>query len=158
MSDPPRLTLAQEQTLTRLRRLAWLLDHSITIPGTRFRFGLDGIIGLLPGVGDAASLLLGSLIVWQSYRFELPLILRAKMVWNLLLDGVLGLFPVAGDLLDLGYRANYRNVTLLLEQLEREPLPPTPAQRVLGIVIPIAVLAFALAILLLPVWLVLILL
>ena len=157
MSDPSRLTPDQEQTLTRLRRLAWLLDHSITIPGTRFRFGLDGIIGLLPGLGDAASLLLGSLIVWQSYRFELPILLRAKMVWNLLLDGVLGLFPIAGDLLDLAYRANHKNVTLLLEQLEREPLPPTPMQRVLGVLIPLALLVLALAVLLLPVWLLLIL-
>ncbi|MEM6935025.1 MAG: DUF4112 domain-containing protein [Pseudomonadota bacterium] len=153
MPDSPRLTSTQEQTLTRVRRLAWLLDHAITIPGTRIRFGLDGIIGMLPGVGDAASLLLGSLIVWWSYRFDLPLRARLTMVWHLLLDGLLGLVPLVGDLLDLQYKANHRNVTLLLEQLEREPLPPTVWQRVLGAMIPLALVMMALGLLLLPVWL-----
>lgn len=158
MSEPLRLTPAQQQTLTRLQRLAWLLDHSITVPGTRFRFGLDGIIGLLPGVGDAASLLLGSMVVLQSYRFPLPLRVRAAMVWNLVLDGVLGLFPVIGDLLDIGFRANHKNVTLLLKELEREPLPPTARQRFLGVLIPLVLLAVAISIVLLPVWLLIILL
>ncbi|MEM7704121.1 MAG: DUF4112 domain-containing protein [Pseudomonadota bacterium] len=153
MSGSSQLTPAHEQTLTRVRRLAWLLDHAIAIPGTRIRFGLDGIIGLLPGVGDAASLVLGSLIVWWSYRFDLPLRARLTMVWHLLLDGVLGLVPLVGDLLDLQYKANHRNVTLLLEQLEREPLPPTVWQRVLGVMIPLALVMMALGLLLLPVWL-----
>ncbi len=117
MSDVTDLTDSQQAAVKRIERLAWLLDRSFSVPGTRIRFGLDNVIGLIPGVGDGASLLLGLLIIGQSFQFRLPFGLRARMAGNLVFDVLLGVVPLLGDLMDVAFQANQRNVALLLEAL-----------------------------------------
>lgn len=96
----------------RLGRLAWLLDSSIGVPGTRFKIGLDPLIGLIPGLGDVAGVLLSSYIVREAARAGAPPSVLARMVFNVALEGAVGLIPIVGDLFDAVYKANQRNIEL----------------------------------------------
>jgi hypothetical protein len=95
-----------------LDRLAWLLDSSIRLPGG-YRIGLDGLIGLIPGFGDAAGALIGMYIVARASRFDLPRAVLARMVLNVGLESVIGAIPIFGDLFDFAFKSNLRNVALL---------------------------------------------
>ena len=99
--------------LARLRRAAWLLDGAARIPGTRFRFGLNSLIGLLPGGGDTLLALLSIVIVYQARRLGAPPALQRKMLLNVLIEFGGGLVPVLGDLFDMAWKANLRNLDLL---------------------------------------------
>jgi hypothetical protein len=102
----------------RVRTIAKLLDEAVTIPGTRVGLGLDALIGLVPGVGDTAGLLLSAGIVVQAARLGVPTAVLARMVLNVAVDGVVGAVPVAGDLFDVGWKANVRNVRLMQDALD----------------------------------------
>ena len=102
----------------RLGRIAWLLDNSIPLPGTRFRIGLDAILGLIPGVGDAIGVVLSSYIVREAARAGVPRVVLARMAWNVAVEGVVGLVPFAGDVFDAAWKANARNVALLEAHLD----------------------------------------
>lgn len=102
-----------------MRRLAWLLDEFIRLPGGR-RIGLDGIIGLIPGLGDAAGFAASAYILWRSRHFGIPPVVIARMIGNVLLDSVVGVIPVLGDLFDLGFKANRRNIALVEQYLVNE--------------------------------------
>lgn len=110
------------QSLERIRGLAWLLDNSIPIPGTRFRIGLDPILGLIPGLGDATGAILSSYILLEASRAGASRGTLLRMAWNILVESLVGLIPLAGDLFDAGWKANQRNFRLLERALE------TPAQ------------------------------
>lgn len=97
----------------RLRRLAWLLDSSIRIPGTRWTVGIDALIGLVPGLGDAVGVLLSSYIVYQAARLGATRGVLARMVLNIAIEGLVGAIPILGDLFDAGFKANQRNIRLL---------------------------------------------
>jgi len=99
-----------------LERIAWLMDNSITIPGTRYRVGLDALFGLFPGVGDllGAAVQVG-LMLLAVQRYKVPRAVAARMAANVLLDMGVGTIPVVGDLFDFGFKANSRNVRLLRE-------------------------------------------
>ncbi len=99
-------------TRRRLGRLAWLLDNSIRLPGG-FRIGLDGIIGLVPGFGDLAGAILSFYIVLRAALLRVPASILARMGLNVLLEVVVGAVPLLGDLFDVAFRANLRNVRLL---------------------------------------------
>lgn len=115
---------AQEAELRRLRRLAWVLDASLRVPGTRFRVGVDGLIGLVPGVGDLAGGLVSAWLVWRAHRLGARRRVLARMAGNALVEAVLGTVPVLGDLFDFGFKANLRNVRLLERALAAaEPRP-----------------------------------
>lgn len=101
-----------------MEKLAWLLDGAIPVPGTKFRFGLDSIIGLIPGVGDAIGLLLGAGILYESVRIGVPRALLGKMIGNAALDTLGGLVPGLGDLFDFAFRSNARNARLLMQHLD----------------------------------------
>lgn len=103
--------------IDRLRRLARLLDASIRIPGTRWRIGVDALIGLVPVAGDAAGVLLSSYIIWQAARLGARRGLLARMALNVAIEGLLGMIPLAGDLFDAAWKANQRNVRLLEREL-----------------------------------------
>lgn len=100
-----------------LQRLARLLDSAIRLPGG-FRIGLDGLLGLLPGVGDLAGALLSAYIVAQAYRLGAPRSMLMKMVANVALETGVGVIPVAGDLFDFAWKANRRNLELLERYLD----------------------------------------
>lgn len=103
--------------LTWLRRVAWLLDGAARLPGTRFRFGLNGLIGLVPGGGDAVLAALSLAIVWQARRLGVPRPVLARMLANVGIEFVGGLLPIAGDVFDMAFKANLRNLDLIESHL-----------------------------------------
>lgn len=104
--------------LARLERLARLLDASIRVPGTRYTIGVDALVGLLPGVGDALTAAVGLWIVHRSRRAGASRATLVRMLGNVGVDLVAGTVPVAGDLFDAVYKANLRNVRLLAADIE----------------------------------------
>ena len=102
----------------RLERLANFLDSAFAVPGLGLRFGADSIIGLIPGVGDAMSLGLSGYLVMEAHRLGAPASLLSRMVGHLLVDATIGAVPVAGDVFDVFYKANRRNMRLLRRHLD----------------------------------------
>jgi hypothetical protein len=96
-------------------RLAWLMDRSIPIGP--WKIGLDGIIGLVPGLGDFAGMIVSGLIVAAAVRARLPRSAIARMVANVALDGIVGAIPFLGDFFDMAFKANTRNVEIYREAL-----------------------------------------
>lgn len=109
----------RERRLARLRSLAGWLDDRFRVPGTGWRFGLDGLLGLVPGIGDAITAVLAAYIVVEARRLGAPWGLLARMAANVGIDLAVGTVPVVGDVFDLGWKANRRNVALLTRHLER---------------------------------------
>ena len=99
--------------LTELRRYAVLLDKAFRIPGTNIRFGLDPIVGLVPGLGDLASPVFAGLLIFEGARLHVPRIVLLRMAVNALLDALIGAIPLAGIAGDVFFRANTRNLALL---------------------------------------------
>jgi hypothetical protein len=112
-----------ERSLEALRRISRLFDAQFRVPGTDIRFGIDPLIGLVPGIGDLASPLLTIGILWQAARLRVPKIVLTRMVVNALIDSVAGAVPVIGDLFDFAWKATEWNMTLL----ERHAMPGRPA-------------------------------
>jgi len=110
---------SRAERIARIEWLSTLLDTAIVVPGTSIRFGLDALIGLVPGIGDAVSTLLALYVVREARALGAPRLLIARMLANVALDGVIGAVPVAGDLFDVAFRANRRNVALLRQHLDR---------------------------------------
>jgi hypothetical protein len=113
---------SRRASLERLDRLSRLLDIAFLVPGTNIRFGVEAILRLVPGVGDAAASALSCWVLYEVYRLGIPPILLGRMIGNVLVEGMAGAVPVAGDLFDIGWRAKRRNVRLLREYFEREGL------------------------------------
>lgn len=118
LRSAPAVGLVDRERLERLRRLGYLLDNSIPIPGTGFRIGLETIVGLVPGVGDLVGGGFSAWIILQAARLGAPPSLLARMGWNLLVDVVVGAVPLLGDLFDAGFKANLRNLALLERHVE----------------------------------------
>lgn len=106
-------TEAERHARARLEFLAWLLDSSIPIPGTRFTVGLDALIGLVPFIGDLVGVLASSIILAEANRLGVPRSVLTHMAFNVAVEGVVGIVPLFGDLFDAGWKANRRNVQLL---------------------------------------------
>ena len=115
-----------------VRRLAWLLDDIIRIPGTNLRFGIDPLLGLLPGGGDLAGGVLSGYIILAAARAGAPPSVIVRMGLNVIVDAVAGAVPLAGDLFDAGYKANRRNAALLQEYVEK---PQPVEQRSRGVLV-----------------------
>ena len=111
---------SRRERVERLDRLATLLDTAILIPGTNIRFGADAIVGLLPGIGDTITTALSAYIVYEAYQLGVPSHVLVRMIANVAFDSVTGIVPIAGDVVDVFWRANRRNMRLLREHLERE--------------------------------------
>ncbi|MGB3406592.1 MAG: DUF4112 domain-containing protein [Jannaschia sp.] len=109
--------------LAALDRLAHGLDSRFRLPGKRIRFGWDAILGIVPGFGDVATLAPAGYILREAHRMGAPARLTARMAANVALDWVVGSVPVIGDLLDVGVKANRRNVALLRTHVERGGAP-----------------------------------
>ncbi|OWY64046.1 hypothetical protein B7486_49460 [cyanobacterium TDX16] len=108
VTNHPRLAIIQ-----RLRKLTHLMDNAIAIPGTKFRIGLDPILGLLPGAGDFIGTALSAYIVLEAVRLGLPKETLGKMVSNILLESVVGTVPIVGDWFDFAWKANVKNLELI---------------------------------------------
>jgi hypothetical protein len=126
-----------------LTALARALDSAVRIPGTNVRFGLDAVIGLVPGVGDVAGAAIAAYIVLAAARRGAPPALLARMLLNVAVDTAVGAVPVVGDMFDVAWRANTRNVALL-ERHVAAPVETRAASRLvvgavlLGIVLLLA--------------------
>ncbi|MBB2202311.1 DUF4112 domain-containing protein [Gluconacetobacter tumulisoli] len=103
--------------LRRVKRLAWVLDAAFRVPGTRFRVGLDAVIGLFPGVGNAVMGLVSLYIIWEAWRMGVSGGVLARMVANVVLETAVDTVPVAGDMFDAVFKANLRNVALIERDL-----------------------------------------
>lgn len=108
---------SRQRILRRLDRLASALDSSIPVPFLRTRIGLDGLIGLVPGIGDAATGLLSLYLVAEARRLGVPMTTILRMLGNVGVDALVGAIPLVGDLFDFAYKANRRNVELLRQAL-----------------------------------------
>jgi hypothetical protein len=113
---------SRRASLERLDALSRLLDIAFLVPGTNIRFGVEAILRLVPGVGDAAASALSCWVLYEAYRLNVPRLLLVRMIGNVVVEGMAGAVPIAGDLFDIRWRANRRNVGLLREYFEREGL------------------------------------
>jgi|SRR5581483_2778414 len=127
------------ETRRRLAQLAWLLDSSIPIPGTRFTVGVDALLGLFPFLGDLLGVMIASYIVNEAARLGAPRPVLLRMALNIGVDGLIGIVPFAGDVFDAAWKANQRNVRLLDAWLEK-PDKTARASRLFGVLL---VLTFA---------------
>ncbi|HEX2493816.1 MAG TPA: DUF4112 domain-containing protein, partial [Steroidobacter sp.] len=129
--------------LRRIRTLAWLLDNSIPLPGG-YRVGVDALIGLVPGLGDALGAALSAYIINEARVLGAPRSVLMRMTLNVLIETVLGAVPLAGDILDAAFKANMRNLDLLAKH-ELDPLGARRGSRlfILGCVFALAVLTVA---------------
>lgn len=121
--DDPAKTEKLRGARQRLERLAWLLDDSIVLPGTQRRFGLDPLIGLIPGVGDIVGACLSLWLVIEAARLGAPGHLLLRMVGNVLVETIVGIVPVVGDLFDFYWKANSRNRDLLAGYIDHQLAP-----------------------------------
>ena len=117
MAERPRPTPApraeQHPAVRQARRAARLLDESFRVPGTDFRVGVDGLVGLIPVVGDAIGAALSATVVVIAARAGVPLPVLLRMIGNVLLEFAVGAIPVLGDAFDFVFKANRRNADLL---------------------------------------------
>jgi hypothetical protein len=125
------------------RALARILDSAFEVPGTRFRIGLDPIIGLIPGIGDLLGSGFSAYILWLGARAGAPVPVLARMFVNVAIEMIVGTIPLIGDLFDAGWKANQRNVDLLEDYLDnpRRATATSTVFTVLAIVALIALVA-----------------
>jgi hypothetical protein len=113
LDDHPANRASRQQRLARIDALANLLDSALVVPGTNIRFGLDAIVGLVPGIGDFVMSLVSLYIVHEARQLGAPAHLLVRMVANIAIDGIVGSAPLVGDIFDVMWRANRRNMALL---------------------------------------------
>ncbi len=151
-SGVPRPVPGSPVALDALRRWAVLLDSAFRIPGTGIRFGLDAIVGLIPGLGDISTPVFAALLLLHAVRMRLPLVVQARMVFNAGLDMLNGMVPILGDLVDIGWKANLRNLALL-ERHARPGVPPARGDYVFVTICLAALALIAIAPVVLLAWL-----
>jgi hypothetical protein len=110
---------ARRAALDRLDMLATVFDTAFILPGTNVRFGVESILRLVPGIGDAIASALSCYLLYEAHRLGVPRLLLARMAANVALEGLVGAVPLAGDAFDVFFRANRRNVALLRKHFAR---------------------------------------
>lgn len=126
--------MTTSKDLDNARALARVLDTAVGIPGTKLRVGLDALLGLIPGAGDAVGAALSGYIIFAAARAGASKPVLMRMVGNVVVDTVFGAIPVLGDLFDIAFRSNSRNVALL-ERVAVDPVTVDRGSRRLGIVV-----------------------
>jgi hypothetical protein len=119
-SANPFGNLTREQRLARFETLAKLLDVAFILPGTNIRYGVDGVVRLIPVVGDLLAIAFSLWLVREARALGAPWFVTARMLGNVAVDGVVGMVPLAGDAFDVLFRANMRNVRLLRRWLDKQ--------------------------------------
>lgn len=126
MADPTRAPVPR-----RSRALARIMDDAVRVPGTQLGIGLDGVVGLVPVVGDLAGSAVAGVVLYDAVRCHVPVPVLARMGGNLVVDALLGVVPVVGDAADIAHRANRKNIRLLEQVLADRPAgAPVPAPTV----------------------------
>ena len=111
----------------RIEAMEKLLENSLVIPGVNYRIGLDAIVGLVPVVGDVATAAMGAYAVWEARNLGIPKWKLWRMAGNVAFDTALGAIPLVGDVFDLAFRSNTRNLRIIRRHLDKHH----PAQRTL---------------------------
>ncbi|OUL29012.1 hypothetical protein BV372_24025 [Nostoc sp. T09] len=139
---------AKAPTLKRLRQISRLMDNVITVPGTQVSVGLDPILGLLPIGGDVVGVILSGYIVVEAARLGASRATLGRMVFNIIIDGLVGSIPMLGDLFDFAWKANTLNIQLLENHLQ-SPIPTKKADKwfILALVAGLLLIAIVLVIL-----------
>ena len=119
-----------QANVDELQQLADTLDTTWRVPGTPLRFGLDAVVGLIPGIGDAITGLVASWIVIQSWRIGVSFATLLRMLVNVVVDVLLGAIPLFGDIIDVFVRTNQKNVQLLRVDLAQQGLFPSQVKPV----------------------------
>ena len=114
--------VSRAAALKRLDNLAHLFDTAFILPGTNVRFGIESIMRLVPGIGDAAASALSAYLLYEAHRLNVPKHVFLRMAANVAVEGVVGAVPLIGDLFDVGFRANRRNVKILSDYFEKHGL------------------------------------
>lgn len=104
--------------IEKLEKLARLMDSQFGVPGTNIRMGLDSILGVIPGIGDTATMLVSVYIIHRARQHGAHPALLSRMGYNVFVDWLIGLVPFFGDIFDVGWKANKKNVELLKAHLE----------------------------------------
>ena len=131
-----------QKNVDRLRAIATILDDAVQVPGTRIRFGLDALLGLLPGAGDAVTGVVSAYAIVLAARLGASPAVIARMAMNVLVDVATGTIPVLGDIFDIGWKANRKNVQLL----EKYQANPQKASRASWLMVAMALLVMLAAI------------
>ena len=113
---------SRDSSLAEIESLVRLLDSRFRVPGTGIRFGLDGLLGLIPGIGDAATGAASLYIVHRARALGVPNHVLARMLANVAIDMAAGSVPLLGDIFDVAFKANLRNLDLLRRHLRAEPV------------------------------------
>ena len=109
----PGMTEEEADAMTGFARMSHILDRQFAVPGIPFRFGLDGIIGLIPVVGDVVTGAMGMYALKIASDHKLPWHVRWRILWNLGVDVVIGAIPLVGDIFDFAHHAHAKNRRLL---------------------------------------------
>lgn len=121
--------LTSKDLARTLERVAWLMDRAVKIPGTRTTFGLDAVLGLLPVGGDVLTgIVQAGLVLVALKHYRVPKAVAARMAANVLLDVGVGMIPILGDLFDVVFKANTRNLKLLEPYRPRDEIDVTPVE------------------------------
>lgn len=115
-----REPLNREQIMRRLEWLSLVLDDRYAVPGTKFRFGWDTLIGLVPVVGDSMTTLMSTYFMWEASRLGISKWTLWRMLGNVGVDFIVGAVPLIGDLCDVAWRANRKNLKILKQELARD--------------------------------------
>lgn len=107
------------ETLIKLQQLSDLMDRAFTIPGTNVHFGLDSIVGLIPVIGDTLTVAVSGYIYSFAKQAGVPGHKRMRMAWNIFIDWLVGLIPLLGDIFDVAFKANSKNVRIIMTHVER---------------------------------------
>ncbi len=134
--QPTDNSFSQDPELARLEALSKLMDNQFRIPGTNMRFGLDGIIGLIPYMGDMAGFVASGVLMRTMMKKGASPIMMIRMLFNYILDAIVGIVPLLGDLFDFGFKANRRNVEMLKKYYADGKMKPnaTRSMALLGLV------------------------
>ncbi len=123
-----------------MKGVAKVMDDLIRIPATRWRLGLDPLIGLLPGLGDAASGVVSAVAIFYASRGGLPRIVLIRMAANVVINGLLGAIPVFGDALSFWFKSNRRNYQLLAENIGKNRASPGDKRFMVGLLVVLIVI------------------
>ena len=136
------------------RFLAELLDQRFTVPGTSIRFGLDPILGLIPGIGDALANLAGSAILLIAAQYRLPKIVLLRMGLNVAFNALIGAIPIVGDIFSIWFRSNIRNAQLLERYVSAERQTPTAGDWIFVLAVILGIVLLLIGTFVVLVWLV----
>ena len=146
-----------QRELLRLRAIAGLFDQAFGIPGTKWRFGLEALFGLVPGLGDVMGAVVAVYALHVARQLRAPGIVQAHMLSNIAIDASVGTIPIVGDLFDFVFKAQTRNLALLDEWLQTPHTARTRSKRGL-LLVPLAILLVFATLTILGLWLLYILL